>query len=92
MFAQYLHHQQALNSKPINSTCCLIHGIRRDLLISTSDPVPALAGKVVSGGRVNLARALAKLLAVDVPAAPPPTECKWERGSGLCQGRPGLSS
>jgi serine protease len=37
-----------------------------DRLVSTADPLPSLAGKVVSGGRLNLARALA------APAPPPP--------------------
>ena len=67
------------------------HLFRRDALMSTSDPVPALADKVISGGRVNFARALAKVLGVDEPAAPPPTKCKCaglQRGGGLCRGRP----
>jgi subtilisin family serine protease len=43
----------------------------RQALLSTVDPVPALAGKTVTGGRLNAARALGIALA-DEPPPPPP--------------------
>jgi subtilisin family serine protease len=43
----------------------------RQALLSTVDPVPALAGKTVTGGRLNAARALGVGLS-DEPPPPPP--------------------
>jgi subtilase family protein len=43
----------------------------RQALLSTVDPVPALVGKTVTGGRLNAARALGIALA-DEPPPPPP--------------------
>lgn len=42
----------------------------RRALVSTVDKVPALKGKVSSGGRLNVARALAALLGRPVPNVP----------------------
>lgn len=45
----------------------------RELLLSTTDPVASLQGKTVTGGRLNVASALAKLAGENNPA-PPPTD------------------
>jgi subtilisin family serine protease len=44
----------------------------RERILSTVDPVPGLAGKTVSGGRLNAARALGVATAPAPPAAAPP--------------------
>jgi subtilisin family serine protease len=41
-----------------------------DRVLAATDPLPALAGKCVSGGRLNLARALGAAVAVDFSATP----------------------
>ena len=40
------------------------------LLLSSTDPVPALAGKCVTGGRLNLRKALSRPLLSALPSAP----------------------
>ncbi|KAL4421171.1 hypothetical protein ABPG77_003354 [Micractinium sp. CCAP 211/92] len=45
----------------------------RAALLGSVDQVPALAGKVTSGGRLNVQRALATLLGTQLPPAPPPS-------------------
>ena len=44
----------------------------RQALLSSVDPVPALAGRTVTGGRLNAARALGITLADEPPPPPPP--------------------
>jgi subtilisin family serine protease len=44
----------------------------RERILSTVDPVPALAGKTVTGGRLNAARAVGVTAAPALPAAAPP--------------------
>lgn len=44
----------------------------KDLLLSTTDPVPALEGKTVTGGRLNVGAAVAKLSGGAPPPPPPP--------------------
>ncbi len=41
------------------------------------DKVPALANRVISGGRLNVAKALAKLLGRPEPPAPAEPACEW---------------
>lgn len=43
-----------------------------DRLLSTVDPLPTLAGRTVSGGRLNLTRLLAGSPPVNPPSVPPP--------------------
>ncbi len=53
----------------------------RAALLGSVDQVPALAGKVTSGGRLNVQRALATLLGTQLPPAPPPScETSWHGG------------
>ncbi|KAL4443607.1 hypothetical protein ABPG75_011344 [Micractinium tetrahymenae] len=42
----------------------------KQALLSSVDPVPALAGRVLTGGRLNIERALAALLGNPLPSAP----------------------
>ena len=51
------------------SKCTADPATLRALLIGNTDPVPALAGRTTTGGRLNVARALA---ACSAPAPPPP--------------------
>jgi subtilisin family serine protease len=43
----------------------------KDAILGNVDPVPALAGKMVTGGRLNVERALAATGAASAPVAPP---------------------
>ena len=58
----------------------------RDALLSTVDPIPALADKLITGGRLNVARALAKLLGQPAPPPPPDPPCApgWALPAELC--------
>lgn len=53
---------------------CLPCGPCRGALLSSTDAVPALSGKISSGGRLNVGRALASLLNKQ---APQPLHCAW---------------
>ncbi|KAL4458872.1 hypothetical protein ABPG75_013737 [Micractinium tetrahymenae] len=60
---------------PRSFTNCSTMLVCRDALLSSADPVPALAGKISCGGRLNVARALASLL--NRPA-PQPLYYAWK--------------
>jgi hypothetical protein len=65
--------------------CCCFCAYRGALL-SSVDPVPSLATLLVTGGRLNVARALAALLGTSAPTPPPPTYCEGQLPSpGLLQ-------
>lgn len=80
-FSHTLFHA-ALADAPLNppsphpgatiTRCC------RAALLSSVDRVPALKGKLQTGGRLNVARALATLLGQPAPYWPPP-QCEWGR-------------
>ncbi|MBI1928955.1 S8 family serine peptidase [Candidatus Poribacteria bacterium] len=42
----------------------------KDIILSTVDPVPSLAGKTVTGGRLNAAKALARVTGQVAPSSP----------------------
>ena len=46
----------------------------RDAILSSVDKVPALADKTITGGRLNVARAMTTLLGLPNPGPPPPPE------------------
>jgi len=48
----------------------------RQALMTTVDKLPSLRGKCITGGRLNVARALAKLQRIPAPPPPPPTKCE----------------
>lgn len=63
----------------------------RAALLSSVDPVPVLVGKVSTGGRLNVARALATLLGLAEPPALPPPQCECLAHGGarsLCRSLP----
>ena len=47
-------------------------------ILSSADVGPGLQGLVATGGRLNVARALAALLGTEEPAQPAQPSCEWE--------------
>ena len=69
-------------SLPMQITVCHLNChstsiCRRTALLSSVDVVPALAGKVISGGRLNVANAMAALRGLPPP---PPLGCESQPG------------
>lgn len=57
----------------LQPTCSILMGrtCHRKALLDGVDKVPALTNRVITGGRLNVAKALAKLLGKPEPAALP---------------------
>lgn len=75
--AHTLHSKQGMPGLP-NQTSGLVPRLTRyrAALMSGVDKVPALNNRVISGGRLNVAKALAKLLGRPEPPAPAKPACE----------------
>ena len=78
---------------PCSHVSCLAPLLHpRSALMGSVDPVAALASKTISGGRLNVARALAAIQGKPLPASPAPQQCEsrvpGRAAGGQCSATP----